>query len=113
MSIRLTVGVHMTHWKTFAAGATIAGSLGLAALGLGSGLANAAPSPIATQVGWSQWGGWGPGHGPGGPGWGRGPGWGPPPPPPPPYYGGYGYDGGYGAPSACVNGPLGLVHVCA
>jgi hypothetical protein len=105
----------MTHWKTIAAGATIAGSLGLAALGLGSGLANAAPSPVLSQVGWSQWGGWGPGHGPGGPGWGRGPEWGPPPPPAYGYggYGGYGYGAGYGAPSACVNGPLGLVHICA
>jgi hypothetical protein len=109
----------MTHWKTIAAGATIAGSLGLAALGLGSGLANAAPSPVASQVGWSQWGGggYGPGgggHGGGGRGWGGGPGWGGGRGwggPPPAYgYGGYGYGAGYGAP--CVSGPLGLVRVC-
>jgi hypothetical protein len=95
MSVRVTVEVHLTNWKTIAAGATIAGSLGLATLGLGSGLANAAPSLVVSQVGRSQWGGW----------WD---------PPPPAYgYDGYGYDGGYGAPSACVDGPLGLVHVCA
>lgn len=98
----------MSTMKTIAAGAVIAGSLGLAALGLGSGMANAAPSPAAVGADWAQWG-----HG--GPGWDRGPGWGPPPPPPPPAYGygGYGYGAGYGAPvNACVNGPLGLLHVC-
>jgi hypothetical protein len=96
----------MMHWKTIAAGATIAGSLGLAALGLGSGLANAAPTPLATQVSFSQWGGGGyyP-HG-GRHDWG-GPGWGAPP-------AAYGYGGyGYGVPPPCVSGPLGLVHVCA
>lgn len=103
----------MIHVKTIAISATIAGSLGLAALGLGSGLANAAPAPLASQTGFAEYGGWGHGRGPG---WDRGPGWGPPPPPPPVYgygYPGYGYGYGYGAPvDACAQGPLGLVHVC-
>jgi hypothetical protein len=99
----------MSAVKSIATGAVIAGSLGMAALGFGSGLANAAPSPGAPGTSWAQWGPHGPGYGPG---WGRGSGWGPPPPPPPPPA--YGYGGyGYGAPvDACVNGPLGLVHVC-
>ncbi len=98
----------MSSLKAIATGAAVVGSLGLAALGLGSGMANAAPSPAVSGTSWAQWGPGGPG--PGGPGWNNGPGWGPPPPP---AYGGYGYGAGYGAPvSACVNGPLGLLHVC-
>jgi hypothetical protein len=106
----------MTHLKTIAAGTVIAGSLGLAALGIGSGVANAAPSPVLSSAGFAQDRGWG-GHGPGGPwrpggwdggggrDWGGGPGWAPPPPD----YG-YGY-GGYGG-GGCVTGPLGLLHFC-
>ncbi|MDT5324388.1 MAG: hypothetical protein QOF25_1540 [Mycobacterium sp.] len=105
----------MNHLKTIAAGTAIAGSLGLAALGIGSGVANAAPSPVVNGSGWAQDRGWD--HGPGGPwrpggwdgggdrGWG-GPGWAPPPPD---YgYGGY---GGYGGPP-CVSGPLGFLQFC-
>ena len=100
----------MIHLKTIAAGTVIAGSLGLAAIGVGSGVANAAPSPVVNASGWAQDRGWG--HGPGGPwrpggwdggGW-RGPGWAPPPPD-------YGYGYGYGGPP-CVTGPLGLLHFC-
>ncbi|MDT5103051.1 MAG: hypothetical protein QOI25_564 [Mycobacterium sp.] len=102
----------MNHLKTIAAGTAIAGSLGLAALGIGSGVANAAPSPVVNGSGWAQDRGWD--HGPGGPwrpggwdgggdrGWG-GPGWAPPPPD-------YGY-GGYGGPP-CVSGPLGFLQFC-
>lgn len=100
----------MKHLKTIAAGATIAGSLGLAALGIGAGVANAAPVP--SQVGWAQWGGgWdhGPGYGHGGwgGGYGGGPGYWAPPPPPPIYDGGY----GYGQPP-CLSGPLGFIQLC-
>lgn len=96
----------MSYLKTIAAGAAIAGSMGFAALGIGTAVANAAPSPAASQAGWAEYHGWG--HGPG---WGPGY-WAPPPPPPPPYgYGGYG--DGYGFPPPCATGPLGLVHVCA
>jgi hypothetical protein len=100
----------MMHMKTIAAGTAIAGSLGLAALGLGAGVANAAPSSVQSGTAWAQDAGWGHGPGPGGP-WG-GPGWGGPgwvPPPPPPDYG-YGYGVGYAPP--CVTGPLGLLHLC-
>jgi hypothetical protein len=88
--------MHMKNLKTVAAGAAIAGALGVAALGVGSGVANADP-------------GWGHGHGRWDPGWGA-PAWGPPPPAP--YYG-YGGYGGYDAPPPCITGPLGFVHVCA
>jgi hypothetical protein len=109
----------MIHLKTIAAGTAIAGSLGLAALGIGSGVANAAPSPVLSSAGFAQDRGWGGDHGPGGPwrpggwdgggdrGWGGGPGWAPPPPD---YGYGYGY-GGYGG-GGCVTGPLGLLHFC-
>jgi hypothetical protein len=107
----------MTKFKTIVAGITIAGSLGLGALGLGSGVANAAPSPVLNGPGFALDRGWGHGPGPwggGGRGWDRGgyggPGWAPPPPPI--YdYGGYGY-GGYGG-GGCVSGPLGLLHFCS
>lgn len=95
----------MSHIKKVATGALVTAGLGLAALGIGSGVANAAP---ITSTNISQWGGWG--GPPPGPGWGPGPvGWGGPPPPP--FYG-----GGYGwapPPPPCVSGPLGFVHVCA
>ena len=105
----------MIHLKTIAAGTAIAGSLGLAALGIGSGVANAAPSPVVNGAGWAQDRGWD--HGPGGPwrpgGWDGGGGWGGPgwAPPPPDYGYGYGDYGGYGGPP-CVTGPLGLLHFC-
>jgi hypothetical protein len=130
----------MISLKTIAAGAAVAGSLGLAALGIGTGVANAGPSPVGSGTEWAQdpgWGHGGPGWngggggrgwngGGGGRGWngggwnGGGPGWGPPPPPPPNYgYGGYngydggynGYDGGYNG-GGCITGPLGLLHFC-
>jgi hypothetical protein len=99
----------MIDLKAIAAGTAIAGALGFAALGIGTGVANAAPSPIATQTAWAEDPGWGHGPGPWGDhgrdrGWNNGPGWGSPPPPA--YdYGGYGYGGG-----GCITGPLGLLH---
>jgi hypothetical protein len=100
------IEVQMIDLKAIAAGTAIAGALGFAALGIGSGVANAAPSPIATQTSWAQNPGWGHGPGPwGGGGWNNGPGWGPPPA----YdYGGYGGYDNYGP--GCVTGPLGLLH---
>lgn len=93
----------MIDLKAIAARTAIAGVLGIAALGIGSGVANAAPpSPVGPDSSWAQDPGWGHGHG-GGHGWNNGPGWGPPPPPA--YdYGGYGHGGG------CVTGPLGFLH---
>ena len=109
-------GVRMIRPKSIAAATMIGSALGLAALGAGAGVANAAPtSPgIPFQQDWwghgGHWGhgGWG-GPGWGGPGWGGpGPGWGGGP--------GYGYGGagyGYGGPAGgCVSGPLGFVSVC-
>jgi hypothetical protein len=89
----------MKDLKIIATGTAIAGALGLAALGVGTGVANAAPPALQTQ--WVQH--WGPGPGP----WG--PGWAPPPPPPAPYYGYGDYDAG----PPCLTGPLGLLHLCA
>jgi hypothetical protein len=111
----------MINVKTIAAGAAIAGSLGFAALGIGTGVANAAPSPVGSGTELAQDGGWGHGgpgwngDGRGGRGWnGGGQQWGPPPPPN--YgYGGYGggYGGaGYGGGGNCVSGPLGLLTFC-
>ena len=88
----------------FAAGMGIAGAIGVATLGIGTGTANAAPP--AVQAGFAQFGpGWGPGPGPWIPG---------PPPPPPPAYG-YNYGGwnNYGPPPPCISGPLGFLQVCA
>lgn len=85
--------------KSIVIGAAAAGALGLAALGVGSGVANAAPGPSVVGSSWAEhpgWG-WGPRH------WG-------PPPPPPPYYGGVGW--GYGPPQVCATGPLHLVQTC-
>jgi hypothetical protein len=86
----------MINLKRVAAGATIAGALGLTALGMGTGVANAAPpSPVTSMTQLAQGHGGYFGHGGGGPGYGggyfnRG------------YYGGDGYYGrpgyGYGAP---------------
>jgi hypothetical protein len=94
----------MIDLKTIAGGIAVAGTLGLAALGIGSGVANAAPSQTAPETTWAQ-DGWGHGHGGGHGGdwrgddgdW-RGPRWGPP-------------NYGYGPP--CVTGPYGFVRVCA
>jgi hypothetical protein len=107
----------MMNLKTIAAGATIAGALGLTALGIGPGVANAAPpTPVTSGTSWQQYGGWGwgpGGHGHGGWGGGRdfGPGYG---------YGGsgpgYGYGGpgyGYGGPvGGCISGPFGFINIC-
>jgi hypothetical protein len=118
----------MMNFTKIAAGTAIAGSLGLAALGIGAGVANAAPLPGGSGIEFAQGPGWG--HGGGGPGWnGRGGGWdrggrgyggyggygGGWAPPPPVYgYGGYGGGyGGYGGGGDCISGPLGLLHVCS
>jgi hypothetical protein len=118
----------MMNMKTISARAVIAGLLGLSALGLGTGVANAAPATGVTPgSSWQQDGGWGwggqghggwggdrggrgPGWGNGGPGYGYGgPGYG---------YGGpgYGYGGpgyGYGGPGGgCISGPFGFISLC-
>jgi hypothetical protein len=95
----------MKSLKTIAAGAAIAGALGFAAIGVGSGVASAAPPALGGHIAqdWGHGHGWGHDHGWGGPGY-----WAPPPPPP--YYG----YGGYGPPPPpCASGPLGFVQVCA
>lgn len=85
--------------KEIATGVVVSGALAAAALGLSSGVANAAPPGSGTQWSLDR-----PGHGHGHDDWDwRGPRWAPPPPPPP-YY-------GYG-PSACARGPYGYVQVC-
>jgi hypothetical protein len=116
---------HMMNFSKIAAGTAIAGALGLAALGIGTGVANAAPSPVGSGIQWAQDSGWGhggPGWNGGGGGWngggrdggyggygGYGGGWAPPPPA---YgYGGYGGDYANGG-GGCVTGPLGLLHFC-
>jgi len=92
----------MKNLKTITAGVAIAGALGFAAIGVGSGVASAAPPATGSQF--AQGPGWGHGPGPGWHGGGYGgPGYG---------YGGPGYGyGGYGPP--CASGPLGFVQVCA
>jgi hypothetical protein len=88
----------MIDLKRIAAGATIAGALGLTAVGLGTGMANAAPpAPVTAGSQFPQghgdyWGHGGRGdHGRGGD-WNRG------------YYGGQGpgYGYGYGGPPCFV-----------
>ena len=103
----------MIDLKKIAAGATIASALGLAALGMGPGVANAAPpSPVTSGTPWQQDGSWGWGHGPGHGDWGGpGPGYGYGPGP------GYGYGPGpgygYGPPvGGCISGPLGFISLC-
>lgn len=101
-------GLDVMNVKSISAGVAIAGSLGFAALGIGTGVASAAPPPVGSGTEWALDSGWG--HG--GPGWydGRHDGnrggdrndWRPPPPP------NYGYYGGGG----CVTGPLGLLQFC-
>jgi hypothetical protein len=88
---------HMMNFTKIAAGTAIVGSLGFAALGIGTGVANAAPSPAGSGMQWAQgWGHGGPGWNGGGNGWNGG-------------YGGYGGDYGGGG---CITGPLGLLHFC-
>jgi len=93
----------MIDLKAIAAGTTIAGALGFTALGMGPGLANAAPpSPVTSGTPWQQDEGHGhDGHGDhgdwqgGGDGgnWGPGPWYGPQAPAP--------------WPVGCISGPLG------
>ena len=94
-------GVSMMKLVNIAAGVSLAGAVGVAALGIGTATANAAPSSPATQAGFAQYRHWGPGP------------WVPPPPPPPAWGYGYGDYGGYAPPPPCVSGPLGFVSVCA
>ncbi len=108
----------MINLKGIATAAAITGALGLGALGVGTGVANAAPTP---GTGWAQYGGWGGGpgwHGHGG-GWGGGPGWGGGGPGwggGGPGWGGAGWGGGpgWGVPpiGGCISGPLGFVSLC-
>nr|CRL76198.1 hypothetical protein CPGR_03876 [Mycolicibacterium malmesburyense] len=107
-----------------AAGAVLAGSLGMSLFAVGTAAANAAPPGLgglaAQGPGWGPgpfppgpgpigpggpWGG-GPGPGPGG-AWGGGPGWGAPPPPSPAPIG---WGGGWNQP--CISGPLGFLQFC-
>ena len=87
--------------KKIAAGAAMVGALGLSAVGLSSGVANAAPSaPVVTGVQWQQdrgdWDNWG--HD--GRGWDNHRGW--------DNRGGWGNGPGWG----CVTGPFGHVTWC-
>lgn len=88
------------YLKKIAAGAALAGALGFTAVGLGAGIASAAPSAPA-DAGWQLEGHWGHGgHGGGGYWGGRG-GW------------DNGGSWGYGpAWNPCVTGPFGFVTVC-
>jgi hypothetical protein len=100
----------MATFRKIASTTALTAGLGAAVLGIGSGIASAAPAtdpaviPMDHGWGWGHGGdwddhrGWG-NRGWGGPGWG-GPGWGGPGP------------GVYITPP-CVSGPLGYVTVCA
>lgn len=93
------------------AGIAMAGGLAAAALGVSTGVANAAPAPGGAPIP-AHWGPppppapWGP---PPPPAWGPGPvGWGPPPPPPP-YQGGPipgGWNGGWEPNGGICIGPF-------
>ena len=91
--------------KKIAAGAAMVGALGFSAVGVGVGIANAAPpAPVVAETLWQQdrghggdWGYWGHGDGRG---WGDRGGWG--------YGGNWGYGPGWG----CVTGPYGHVTWC-
>ena len=106
----------MSHIGHLTKIALVSAGFGLAALGIGTGIANASPVDSGAGVpawghGWDGPGGGGPGWGGpgGGPGWGGpggGPGWGGPPPPPI-------WNSGWNAPPPCLTGPLGFVHLCA
>jgi hypothetical protein len=85
--------------KKIAAGAAMAGALGFSAVGLGAGVASAAPSaPVVVGTQWQQdrgdWDHWGHGDGRG---WGD--------------RGDWGY-GGYGPGWGCVTGPFGHITWC-
>ena len=91
------------YLKKIAASAAMVGALGFGAVGLGAGIASAAPSaPVVTGVQWQQdRGDWGHGDGRG---WGHRGGW-------DNRWdnrGGWGYGPGWG----CVTGPFGHVTWC-
>jgi hypothetical protein len=98
------------YLKKIAAGAAMAGALGFTAVGLSSGIANAAP-PAPAMAGWPQdhdghWGHWGgDGGDDNGGDWGNGGNWG---------NGGDWGNGGNWGPGGwgCVTGPLGFVTFC-
>ena len=92
----------MIAFKSLAAGAAIAGTLGLAALGIGTGVANAAPPNNSSGYSLDRDHGYGPRHDDN---WNRGQNWGPP---------NYGYGGynNYGRPRGCVTGPFGFLQFC-
>jgi hypothetical protein len=91
--------------KKIAAGAAMTGALGFTALGMGAGVANAAPaSPVVAGILWQQ------DHGHGGGNWGHGDDrdWGD-------RGGNWGYGGGnwgYGPGWGCVTGPFGYITWC-
>ena len=89
--------------QKIAAGAALACVLGFSAVGLGAGIANAAP-PAPAVGGW-QFDGHGGNWGHGGGGWGGRGGW--------DGGGDWGYGGNWGYGPPCVTGPLGFVTVCA
>lgn len=91
--------------KKIAAGAVMVGALGFSAVGLGAGIASAAPStPAIAGILWQQ----DRGHGDDGGYWGHDDGrnWGD--------RGGWGNDGnwGYGPGWGCITGPFGHVTWC-
>ena len=102
----MKLGIAKMYVNKIAAGAALACVLGFGAVGLGAGVANAAP-PASAVGGWEfdgHGGHWGHGGGDWGGDWGGRGGW--------DNGGNWGYGGwGYGAP--CVTGPLGFVTVCA
>jgi hypothetical protein len=87
--------------KRIVAGAAMAGALGITALGLGAGIANAEPqAPVVSGIAWQDHNGhWG--HGGDGGNWGNG---------------GYWDNRGYWGPgpewNPCFTGPLGFVTFC-
>ena len=90
------------HLKKIAAGATMVGALGFSAVGLGVGVASAAPSaPAVAGILWQQdrghGGDWGHGEDDR---WGDRGDWG--------YRGNWGYGPGWG----CITGPFGHVTWC-
>ena len=92
------------YLKKIAAGAAMVGALGFSAVGLGAGIASAAPPPAVAGILWQQDRGHGGdagywGHGDGR-GWGDRGGWG--------YGGNWGYGPGWG----CITGPFGHVTRC-
>src|ERR1700736_2742662 len=93
----------MMRLRAIAAVFAVAGTMGFAALGLGSGMANATPSlPETPGIPWQQddHDGHGHGHGWGGDG-GRGGDWGGG------NWGNPGWGGGWGGPFGCISGPVG------